>query len=89
MFPAASGKRRQRSKGVWWCGLLGLMFRETGKMAFLGPFRESFSASPSLNFLLGVALSRSGHLPALGMNSAEKLNGCGAVIGSETVSLLL
>lgn len=70
-------------------GCKGLMSRERGKMAFPGPFRESFSANPSLSFLLGVVLPRSGHLPALGRNSVEELNGCGAVIGSETLSLLL
>lgn len=61
------------------------MSRERERWLFLS-YSESFLASP---FALGVALPRSGHWPALGMNSAEKLNGCGAVIGSETLSLLL
>ena len=88
-FQGESGKRRQRARAYGGMGCKGLMSRERGKMAFPGPFRESFSANPSLSFLLGVVLPRSGHLPALGRNSVEELNGCGAVIGSETLSLLL
>lgn len=59
-------------------------------MIFPGPIREALSAGPSLSFSLGVALPHLNRcLPALGMNSAAKLNGFGAVIGSETLSLLL
>lgn len=58
-------------------------------MVFPGPFREALSTGPNLSFSLGVALPHLKHLPALGMNSAEKLSGFGTVIGSETLSLLL
>lgn len=60
-----------------------------GKMVFPGPFREALSAGPNLSFSSGVALPHLNRLPALGMNSTEKLNGFGTVIGSETLSLLL
>lgn len=58
-------------------------------MVFPGLVREALSAGPNLSFTLGVALPHLNCLPALGMNSAAKLNGFGAVIGSETLSLLL
>lgn len=60
-----------------------------GGDGFPGLFREALSAGPNLSFLLGVVLPHLNRLPALGMNSAEKLNDFGTVIGSETLSLLL
>lgn len=53
-------------------------------MVFPGLFREALSAGPNLSFSLGVVLPHLNRLPALSMNSAEKLNGFGTVIGSET-----